>query len=178
MPTAKKVQQVEELRDRLGRATIAISADYRGLSVGQAQALRRRLRESGVELRVVKNTLLRIAAREADREDMLQIIEGPTAIAFGFESDIVAPAKAITEYIRQSRSTLTVKGAYAEGRVLSADDINDLASAPSRPELLGRIAGGLQSPVANLVGLLSATVRDLAGLVDARVTQLEATESA
>jgi large subunit ribosomal protein L10 len=80
----------------------------------------------------------------------------------------------ITEYIRQSRSPFTVRGAYAEGRVLSAEDINDLAAAPARPELLGRIAGGLQSPIANLVGLLSATLREFAGLVDARASQLEA----
>ncbi len=176
MPTAKKIEQVEQLRDRVQRATIAISADYRGLSVAQMQALRRKLREAGVELRVVKNTLLRRAAEDAGRPDLLHIVEGPTALAFGFGDDLVAPARVLTEHIRQSRIAMTVRGGLAEGRVLSAADVSDLATSPSREELLARIAGGLQSPLVNLMGLLSATLREFAGLVDARATQLEASE--
>ncbi len=176
MPTAKKVQQVEELRDVVTRATIVISADYRGLTVAQAQALRRRLREAGVEFRVVKNSLLRLAAEKADLAPIIEIVEGPTAIAVGYDGDLIGPAKAITEYIRQSRSALTLRGGFAEGRVLSVAELNDLATAPSREELLSRIAGGLQSPLVKLIGLLNATLRDLAGLIDARATQLEGSE--
>ena len=176
MPTAKKIEQVEQLRDRVERATIAISVDYRGLSVAEMQALRRKLREAGVELRVVKNSLVRRAAEAAERPDLLQIVEGPTALAFGFDDDLVAPAKALTEHIRQARIAMTVRGGFAEGRVLSAAELNDLATAPSREELLARIAGGLQSPLVNLLSLLSATLREFAGLVDARATQMEGSE--
>ena len=172
MPTAKKMQQVEDLRQCVERATIAISVDYRGLTVSQTQALRRKLRESSVEMKVVKNTLIRLAARQAGREDMLPIVDGPTALVLGY-GDIVAPARALTEYIRQARLPMTLRGAYAEGRVLSGDDVTDLATVPPREVLLSRIAGELQSPLVNLMGLLNATLRDLAGLVDARVTQKE-----
>ncbi|HWO93252.1 MAG TPA: 50S ribosomal protein L10 [Dehalococcoidia bacterium] len=175
MPTAKKVQQVEELRDLVSRATIAISTDYRGLTVSQLQALRRRLRDAGVEIHVVKNTLAHRAATEAGREGLSQIIEGPTALAIGFD-DVVAPAKALTEFVRQSRLTVPIRGAYTDGQVLSSADVADLASAPPREELLARIAGGLQSPLVNLMALLSATVRELAGLIDARAGQLEGSE--
>ena len=172
MTTAKKMQQVEDLRQRVERATIAISVDYRGLTVSQTQALRRKLRESSVEMKVVKNTLIRLAARQAGREDILPIVDGPTALVLGY-GDIVVPARALTEYIRQARLPMMLRGAYAEGRVLSGDGVTDLATAPPREVLLSRIAGGLQSPLVNLMGLLNATLRDLAGLVDARVTQKE-----
>ena len=102
MPTARKMQQVEDLRQRVERATIAISTDYRGLTVAQTQALRRRLREANVEMRVVKNTLVRLAAHQSGREDMLPIVEGPTALVLGYD-DIIAPARVLTEYIRQVR---------------------------------------------------------------------------
>lgn len=171
MPTQKKIDTVAELREQLGRATIAISTDYRGLSVGQTQALRRKLREADADFRVVKLTLLRLAATDAGRDALLDVVEGPTALALGYD-DIIAPAKVLSEHVRQTRLPLTVRGGWAEGRVLSATDIGDLASAPSREELLGRIMGGLQSPLVNLASLLTATLREFAGLVEARADQL------
>ena len=172
MPTEKKVQQVEELREMVAKATIAIGADYRGLSVKQMQALRRQLRTVNVEVRVVKNTLLRLATQQAGREEMMDIAQGPTALAFGYD-DVVSAAKALVDYMRQTRSTMPVHGAYADGRLFNAEELTDLASVPPRDVLLGRIAGGLQSPIQNFVLLISATLRDFAGLAEARAKQLE-----
>ncbi len=176
MPTAKKIATVAELREQVARASVTITTDYSGMSVGQMQGLRRALRETGADLRVVKLTLLRRAAEEAGRGEMLQVVEGPTALAIGY-ADIVAPAKALTEYIRTARLPMTIRGGWAEGQVLSAGDVTELATVPPREELLSRIAGGLQSPLVNLVGLLNAATREFAGLIDARATQLEGTES-
>lgn len=176
MPTPKKTATVAELHEQISRAAIAISADYSGMSVGQLQGLRRALRESGADFRVVKITLLRRAAEQAGRGDLLQVVEGPTALALGY-GDIIAPAKALTEHVRAARLPLTIRGAWAEGQVLSAADVASLATVPPREELLSRIVGGLQSPLVNLVGLLNASLREFAGLVDARATQLEGTEA-
>lgn len=173
MPTARKAEDIDELQDMIGRSLVAISASYRGLSVAEMTALRRRLRETGVDVRVVKNTLVRIAAERAGKPDLVKIVEGPTAIIFGYD-DIGGPAKAITEYVRTARNSLTITGAYLDGSVLAAAEVGDLASMPNRETMIAMFAGGLQSPIQTFAGLITATVRDFAGLVDARATQLEA----
>lgn len=184
MPTQKKIETVEELRERLERCTIAISADYRGLTVSEMGALRRRLREAGVDLRVVKNRLFRLAAQAAGRAEAAGLAEGPTAIAFGYE-DVVAPAKALTEYVRSARNAFTLRKAFLEGQLLEERDINELATLPPREILAGRLAGALQAPVARLASLVSSalvnppgrllvdSVFSLASLLEARAKQLE-----
>lgn len=173
MPTEKKVAAVAELQDRLARATIAIGTGYVGLRVSEMAELRRALRGAGAELRVVKNTLLRRAAEAAGRPQILQLVEGPTAIAFSYDEDIVAPARALTQFLRTSRLPVTVRGALLDGEVLDGAGVEELASTPPREVLLGRIAGGLLAPAAHFVGLASGALRELAGLVEARAAQLE-----
>ncbi|MGD9892809.1 MAG: 50S ribosomal protein L10 [Dehalococcoidia bacterium] len=172
MPTAKKEADVAELQDMVGRSVVAISTNYRGLSVSEMTALRRRMREAGVEIRVVKNNLLRIAAERAGKTDLITIVEGPTAIIFGYD-DIAAPAKAVTEYVRTARNTLTITGAFLDGQVMKPAEVADLASLPSRESLIAQFVGGMQSPIATFSGLISSVVRDFAGLIDARAQQLE-----
>lgn len=172
MPTAKKVADVQELQDMVGRSVVAISASYRGMSVAEMTTLRRRMREAGVDVRVVKNTLLRLAAERAGKADLTKIVDGPTAIIFGYD-DIAAPAKAITEYVRTARNTLTITGALLDGQVMRPAEVADLASLPSRETLIGQFVGGLQSPIATFSGLITSVVREFAGLIDARATQLE-----
>ena len=172
MPTAKKEADVAELQDMVSRATLAISTSYRGLSVAEMNAMRRRLRETGVDVRVVKNTLLRIAAERAGKPDLINIVDGPTAIIFSYE-DIAGPARAISEYIRTARNTLTITGAYLDGQVMPATEVTDLANLPSREDLIAGFMGGLQSPIATFAGLLTAVVREFAGLIEARAGQLE-----
>lgn len=117
MPTPRKVEMLAEVKDAMERASIAISADYRGLTVAQLTELRRALRPAGAEVKIVKNTLAVMAAKEAGREEMGEIVQGPTAIAFGFE-DPIAPVKALTEHLRAKRLTIDLHGGWLEGRVL------------------------------------------------------------
>lgn len=185
MPTQKKLETVEELAERIRRCTIAVSAEYRGLTVSEMVRLRRQLREAGLDVLVIKNTLFRLAAQQAGRLEVAELAEGPTAIAFAY-GDIIAPARALVEYQRAARNAFAVRKAVTDGRVLSARDIEELATLPPREVLAARIAGALQSPVARLSGLLSgalvnpagrllsASLLQLHGLIDARAAQLEA----
>jgi len=174
MPTARKEADVAELEDMVTRSIVAISTSYRGMSVSDMTTLRRRMREAGVDLRVVKNTLLRIAAERAGKPEMVKIVEGPTAVIFGY-TDIAAPAKAVTEYVRTARNSLTITGAYLDGEVMQAAGVADLASIPSRESLIAQFVGGMQSPIQTFAGLITGVVREFAGLIDARAQQLEAT---
>lgn len=172
MPTARKLAEVEELRDLVSRASISISANYRGLSVAEMTALRRRMRDVGVDVRVVKNTLFKRAAEQAGQPKVAELASGPTAIVFGY-GDVAAPAKALQEYIRVSRSTLAVYAAYVDGELMPATALADLASLPSKEQLLADFMGGLRTPIAAFAGLMSATIQKFAGLIDARAQQLE-----
>jgi large subunit ribosomal protein L10 len=172
MPREEKVRAVQELAEKLRRASIAISTGYQGLSVSQMNELRQRLAEAGVELRVVKNTLLRRAAEEVGRQHVLALIEGPTALAFAYEDPLPA-IKAIEEYLRTARTALTLRGAVLDGRVLGADETLALARLPSREELLGQLLGVLQAPLVRLLGVLQASPRGLLTVLQARREQLE-----
>src|SRR5579885_519827 len=134
--------------------------------------LRRRMREAGVERRVVKNTLLNRAAERAGQPKFAELGIGPTAILFGY-GDVAAPAKAVQEYVRTARNALTVNSAYMDGQVLNASELGDIANLPSREQMLANFMGGLRSPVAAFASLLQGTIQQFAGLVDARANQLE-----
>ena len=184
MPTQKKIETVEELRERIERCTIAIAADYRGLTVTELGQLRRAIREAGVEMRVVKNRLFLRAAEEAGQPELAELLEGPTAIIFGSD-DVAASAKAATEYMRQARNAFAVRKGVLDGRVLSLADLQDLASLPPKPIMIARLAGALQGPLARLAGLLGNLLANppgrllndsfytFAGLLEARAKQLE-----
>lgn len=185
MPTERKVQQVAELRERIERSEIVIAAEYRGLRVSEMVELHRAMRAAeGVEMRVVKNRLFKIAAEEAKRPEMAELVDGPTAVIFGF-GDVSAPAKAAAEYIKTANNDFAMRLGVMGTQLLSASDLEALATLPSKPELLGMLAGAIQGPVAQFVGLLNnlkphAPVRLLndsfttfAGLLDARAEQLE-----
>ena len=122
MPTPRKVAMLAEIKDRMGGPRSAISADYRGLSVAQITELRRALRPANVEVKVVKNTLAAMAAEQAGRPEMAQILEGPTALAIGF-GDPIAPVKALTEHLRARRLQLTIHGGWLEGKVLTQREV-------------------------------------------------------
>jgi large subunit ribosomal protein L10 len=185
MPTQRKIETVAELSERIARSTLAVAAGYLGLTVTQMGALRKQLREVGVELRVIKNSLFRLAAEQAGRPEVAELAEGPTAIAFAY-GDIVAPARALTDYVRTARNAFTLRRAFTDGRSLSARDLEELARLPSREVLIGQVAGALQAPLARLSYLLSASLANpaaallnsslgqLQGLLGARATQLEA----
>jgi large subunit ribosomal protein L10 len=174
MPRADKVEQVELLTEKLRTARVAVLTDYRGLTVGQLQDLRGRLRAQDVEYRVVKNTLARRAALEAGHPDFQDQLKGPVAIAFGGE-DIGAPARLLAEFIRQTRLRLDIVGGLVEGRVMGPDQVRQVADLPPREVLLAQLLGTLQSPIAQLVGTIQAPVQQLVGLLEAYREKLEGT---
>lgn len=173
MPTKKKLADVSELADMVNRSLVTISTSYRGMSVAEMTALRRTMRDQGVDVRVVKNTLLRIAADQAGKPDITKIVDGPTALIFGY-NDIAGPAKAVSDYIRVARNALTITGAYLDGEVMPASGVADLATMPNRETMIAQFAGSIQSPLSNFMSLMSSVIQGFAGLVDARASQLEA----
>src|SRR3954470_6970710 len=176
LPKARKEQkaeQVEVLTEKLRKAKVALLTDYRGLTVTQLQELRGRLRTGDVEYRVVKNTLARRAAEAAGVPALQSELEGPVAIAFGYD-DLSMPSKLINEFVRSTRLKLDVKGGLVEGRVFTPDQVKQLADLPSRETLIAQLMGTLQSPVSQLVGIMQTPVQQLVGVLDAYKIKLEA----
>lgn len=173
MPTARKINLVAELSALLKDAEIAIAASYQGIPVSELTALRRTLGVSGVQMRVVKNTLLRRAAADVGREQFAALADGPTAIMVG--SDPVEASRVVMQYKREhAASPFQVRNAVVSGEMVSRAYIEDLSTVPPRDVLIARIAGNLTSKIAEFAGLLQATTREFAGLIDARANQLEA----
>jgi len=172
MSREKKAQIIDSLQEVFSKCSIGILTDYRGLSALEITALRRRLRESGIEYKVVKNTLARFAAERAGKDELVNFFEGPVAIAFGY-SDITEPARALADYIRTSKVSLGIKGGFLGDRLLASDDVTTLSTLPSREVLLARILGGMQSPVLALVNCLATPIRGIMGVLQARIQQLE-----
>jgi len=171
MPTQKKIDTVADLKERIERATLLASADYRGLRVKEMVEMRRRLREAGLDVRVVKNTLLRLAANESGQPELLEIIEGPTALAVSF-GDAIEAAKALAGYAQGAPAGFGLRGGFMDGRVLSAQDLRDLVRVPPKPVLLAQFMGQMQSPLAGFVGLMEAPLRELVGLMQSLLSEL------
>lgn len=169
-PRPEKVQEVADLRRILESSKATILADYRGINVKTMSVLRTRLREADASFRVVKNTLIKLAAQGLPAQRLVENLEGPTAIAYT-GADPVNVAKAIAAFVKQYR-LLAVKGGLAEGQVLGPEQVQALAAMAPRPVLLAQLVGGLQSPVASLVGTLQqlygGLVLTLQGVADMR----------
>ncbi|MDO8688988.1 MAG: 50S ribosomal protein L10 [Dehalococcoidia bacterium] len=172
MATEKKKSVVAELTDMLSRCTIAILTVPTGMSVAETTEMRRKLREAGVEFRVVKNTLARRAAKEVGKEALDPLLTGPTGIVFGY-GDQVAPAKALLEYGRAAKAEVKIKGGILEKRLLSGEDVRQLAHLPSREVLIAQVLGGLQAPIVGLVWVLKGNLSGLLNVLQARKGQLE-----
>ena len=148
-------------------------ADYRGLTMPEIDELRSRLLEAGARFTVVKNTLTRRAAEAAGKEDVLELIDGPTAIAFlEAEGDPVAVAKVLSETAR-TNDVLVIRGGVFEGAVVGDAEIKRLATLPPADVLRGQLVGAVAAPLTTVVGLFAAPLRDLVGVIDARIRQLE-----
>ena len=172
MKKEQKQSVVEELTARLRAADTLLVADYRGLTMPQIDALRSRLLESGARFTVVKNTLTRRAAEAAGSDALLAMLEGPTAIAFlDAGGDMLAAAKALSDMAKESR-ILAIRGGVMEGRVLTAEEVESLASLPPVDVLRGQVLGAIVAPLSSLIGLVSAPLQNLYGLIDARIEQL------
>jgi large subunit ribosomal protein L10 len=168
----QKEAVVEQLTERLKQADTLLVADYRGLTMPQIDGLRSRLLESGARFTVVKNTLTRRAAEAAGSDALLTLLEGPSAIAFlDADGDMVAAAKALADAARETR-VLAIRGGVLEGRVLTAAEVESLATLPPLDVLRGQVLGAIVAPLTAFAALLNAPLQNLVGLIDARIEQL------
>ncbi|HEU0027720.1 MAG TPA: 50S ribosomal protein L10 [Ktedonobacterales bacterium] len=179
MPTAEKAAIIQEMTDKLTRARGAVLIKTEGLTVAETQDLRRRLRAQGIELHVVKNTLLRIASEAAEYQDLSSVLTGQTAIALSY-SDEVAAAKAISDYLRTAKTgkPAVVKAGILEKAPITAKQVEDLAKIPPRDQLRGQVVGTMMGPLNEMYGVISAPLRDLINTLEARIRQLEGGEAA
>jgi large subunit ribosomal protein L10 len=171
MLKADKERVVADLVERLRTSETLIVADYRGLTHKELDDVRGRLLESGARLSVVKNTLTRRAAEEAGSDALLELLTGPTAIAFVHDGDMVAVAKTLDETARSTRR-LSLKGGVLDGKPIGPDAVKELASLPPAEVLRGQVLGAIVAPLTSLLGLVNAPLQGLVGLIDARIDQL------
>jgi large subunit ribosomal protein L10 len=160
MPSTEKIQKVKELTERFKASDGAMFAEYRGLTVKDATALRRTLKQADTSFAVTKNTLTKLAVRDAGLEDAVGLLEGPTAIAF-IKGDALAGAKAILEATKRFPA-LVVKGAVMEGRVLREAEARALATLETKDVSVAKMAGMLQAPIARIIYLLQAPLQRMA----------------
>ena len=144
---------VQEISGLLTNATAAVLVDYRGLTVAQDTALRKELREAGITYKVYKNTMMNFAVKDTQFADLAQHLEGPTALAVT-EGDATAPARILAKFAKAAEK-LTLKAGVVEGTYFDEAGIMAVANVPGREELLGRLFGSMQSPIANLARVLN-----------------------
>jgi large subunit ribosomal protein L10 len=166
-----KEQVVAELAERLRSSQTLILADYRGLSVSELDEVRTKLLEHGARFHVVKNTLTKRAADEAGFETLKELLDGPTAIAFVGDGDMVSVAKTLSETARKTK-VLELKGGILEGTPMDASQVAELAKLPPADVLRGQVLGAIVGPLNEIVALFAAPVQDFVGLLNARIEQL------
>ncbi len=169
-PAKEKV--IDDLRQRFRQTSFTVMSDFRGLRVTEMSDLRRRVRQAEGDLHIAKNTLLRIAAESEGVQDLRDLLQGPTAVAYAL-GDEVALAKALMEYSADSPS-LIIKGGLLDKKYLESAQIQQMAALPPRDVLVAQVVGGMQSPIYGLVGVLSATIGGFVRILNARSEQLGA----
>jgi len=169
-----KEEQVRELEQLLKESEGTVLSDYRGITVTQDVVMRAKLREAGVDYRIVKNTLLKIACNNVGYTDLDPFFEGPTAIAFG--SDPVQLAKLLSAAIAENKKG-AIKAGLLGDNFINAAQINNLAKLPPREVLLAQVAGAFQAPLAAFAGVTSGILRQLVTVVDAVREQKAALEN-
>src|SRR2546428_2663748 len=168
-----KERIVSELAERLKNSQNLLVADYRGLTMPEIDELRSKLLETGARFSVVKNTLTRRAAEEAGVKQLLELIDGPTAIAFiDADGDPAAAAKILNDTAR-AHDVLVIRGGLLEGDTVSDVEIKRLATLPPADVVRAQFAGAVAAPLTTIVGLFTAPLRDLVSVLDARITQLQ-----
>ena len=168
-----KERIVSELAERLKGSQSLLVADYRGLSMPEIDELRTKLLETGARFSVVKNTLTRLAAEQAGATQLLELIDGLTAIAFiDAEGDPAAAAKVLNDTAR-AHDVLVIRGGLLEGDTVSDVEVKRLATLPPTDVLRAQLASAVAAPLTTIVGVFTAPLRDLVNVLDARIKQLE-----
>lgn len=161
----EKEKVVSQLRDKLDRAKSLFLADFTGLDVGEMTELRKNFRENKVEIKVAKNSLIRLAIEKTDFEGVSKHLEGPTGLVFGYD-ELTVPAKILYDFQNKTEKP-KIKVFWMEGKLFGEEELKRLARLPSREDLFGQILASLNSPMTNLVGILQGVLRNFIGLIDA-----------
>ena len=176
MARPEKEQAVEEIAGKFGDAQAALLTEYRGLSVGEIAEVRRALREAEADYKVLKNTLTRIAVREVGLDELVEMLQGPTAVAF-CRGDAVAAAKALDDAAKKF-PVLVIKGGVLRGQVIDAEQAQALAKLEPREVQLATIAMMMNAPLQQTVNVFSALLRDLGSMLGQVLAQKESAEPA
>ena len=152
---------VAEIKGKFEKAQTAVLVDYRGINVAEVTELRNQLRKAGVEYAVLKNTMINLAIKDMNLDDMKAHLEGPTAVAFGYE-DAVAPAKILSEFAKKNKN-VTIKCGVVDGTYIDEKGVQALANTPSREVLIAKIMGSMMSSVSKFVYALEAIRKKQAG---------------
>ncbi len=163
MPRPEKVQAVEDIKERIEAARATFLTEYRGLSVGEQQQLRRGLRAAQADYKVFKMSLTRRAMDELGIEGLEEWLSGPTALAFAQE-DAVGTAKALRDFGRE-HERLVIKAGLLGREILAPEQVTRLADIEPREVLLGKLAGAMKAPLAGLAGMLASFTRDTASVL-------------
>ncbi len=169
MKRTDKERLVRELKDRIEGATALYYTDFTGLNVKRMTDLRRRFRRAGVEYIVIKNTLAIRAVNESGLAG--HELKGPTGIVFG--KDPVAAAKVLADFAREFDQKPSVKGGLLDGKVIESAQVKQLATLPSREQMLAELGAGLQSPMSAFLGAMNGVLMMFAGALDALKVQRE-----
>lgn len=152
---------VADIKQKFEKAQSAVLVDYRGLNVAEDTELRNQLRKAGVEYAVLKNTMINLAVKDMGIDDIKAHLEGPTAVAFGYE-DAVAPAKVLSEFIKKSKK-MSIKCGVCDGAYIDEAGVQALANTPSREVLIAKIMGSMMSSVSKFVYAVEAIRKKQAG---------------
>ena len=160
MPKPEKIATVEEIKEKLSSAKIAILTEFQGLNVAEMTELRKLFREADVDYKVYKNTLTRLAAHQLGLSGIDEYLVGTTALAFS-KDDLVASAKIVKDFSAKHQN-FRVKVGILDQKLIASDDVTALANIPSREVLIAMILRGMQSPISALLRVLQGPIRDLA----------------
>lgn len=170
MPNAKVLEQkkalVAALAEKMKKSASGVLVDYKGINVADDTKLRADMRKAEVDYTVYKNTMIRLAAKEAGLDGLEPFLAGTTAIAMS-ETDITAPAKLVVDYAKKIQGKYEVKAGFIEGKVVSAKEIEAIAALPSKEVLIATVLAGFNAPITGFVNVLNANLRGLAVALNA-----------
>lgn len=168
---AFKNEKIQQFKEIISNAKVAIVVDYRGLTVAEITDLRRLLQKENSDCTVTKNTLAKIAILDTPFANLSELLAGPSALVLGFE-DQVAPAKILTQFIKKAKK-VEIKGGSLDGSLLTANDVRKLADMPSKEELLAKMLGSINAPAQGILNVVNGVPKALVIAMDAIRKQKE-----